>query len=379
MEGITKERIEETKERIKEYVQETPLVKLNLNPEELPPNTEIYLKLENLQTIGSFKIRGASAKITSLFSPNSQITPPKGVWTSSAGNMAQGVCIMAKTLNIKAIIVVPETAPQAKLTAIRRLGGEIIITSFDNWWKTMETRSYIGLEEFVFIPAFDDEEVLLGNGTIVPEIKKQLNGREPNAILCPWGGGGLTCGVASSSPFYFDYYHHEYSTEDNKNINENSNNSDNNVGKNNSNNENLVEKKGVKVYATEVSTAAPLSAALSAMKPIRIETTKTFVDGIGSPSVFPHMFNRAKDLGISGSLVADPDEIAYAIKLMIERNHIVSEGAGASSVACAMAGRAGSGVIVCIVSGANINSDILSSILLNTSLPPSFPTPVNSS
>jgi threonine dehydratase len=290
----------------------TPLVKLNV----VDAPAEIYLKLENLQPIGSFKIRGATNAIS--HTPAEQLA--RGVLTASAGNMAQGVAWKARDLGIACTVVAPETAPEAKLRAIDRLGARIIKVSFDEWWRTFERRAYPGVDA-VYIHAFDDMNVMAGNGTIGLEIVEDLP--DVAAVVVPWGGGGLTCGIGAAL---------------------------------------LALAPQCKIYAAEVSTAAPLSASLAAGSPRTIEYQASFVDGIGGKTVFADMFERARML-IEASLVATLDEVRAGLRLLAERNHIIAEGAGACPVACALAGRAGTGKVVCIVSGGNIDFGKLCEIL----------------
>ncbi|HKV34337.1 MAG TPA: threonine/serine dehydratase [Pyrinomonadaceae bacterium] len=290
----------------------TPLVRLNVDS----APAEIYLKLENLQPIGSFKIRGAANAMARL-------SPEKlahGVVTASAGNMAQGVAWCARSLGIPCTVIAPETAPETKIKAIERLGGRVIKVPFADWWRAFEERSFPGVEG-TFIHSFDDPDVMAGNGTIALEILEDLP--DVDAIVIPWGGGGLTCGIASV-------------------IRE--------------------ARPQCKIFAAEVATAAPLSASLSAGTPVEVEYQPSWVDGIGAKAVFPQMFERARKL-IDGSLVADLNSVADALRLLITRNHIVAEGAGACSVACALSGKAGGGKIVCIVSGGNIDASKLVRIL----------------
>lgn len=282
----------------------TPLVRLQVDS----APAEIYLKLENLQPIGSFKIRGAANAIARL-SPDKL---ERGVVTASAGNMAQGVAWCARSLGIPCTVIAPETAPETKIKAIERLGGRVIKVSFAEWWRAFAERSYAGVEG-TFIHAFDDPEVMAGNGTIALEILEDLE--EPDAVVIPWGGGGLTCGIGSA----------------------------------------LRElRPDCKVFAAEVETAAPLAASLAAATPTEIDYQASWVDGIGAKAVFPQMFERAQRI-IDGSLVADLNSVAEAVKLLFTRNHVVAEGAGACPVACALAGKAGGGRVVCIVSGGNID------------------------
>jgi threonine dehydratase len=290
----------------------TPLVRLNV----ANTPTEIYLKLENLQPIGSFKIRGAANAIGKM-SPG---TLAKGVLTASAGNMAQGVAWQARELGIPCTVVAPETAPQTKIDAIERLGGRVIKAPFEVWWTVFQERKYPGVDA-AFVHAFDDEDVMAGNGTIGLEILEDLPDVE--AVVVPWGGGGLACGIAAA-------------------IRE--------------------LKPSCKVYAAEAASAAPLSASIAAGSPQSIDYKPSFVDGIGAKTVFPNMFERAQKL-LDGSLTATLDEIADALRLVAERNRVIAEGAGATSVACALNGKAGTGKVACIVSGGNIDFEKLCSIL----------------
>jgi threonine dehydratase len=292
----------------------TPLVRLNTA--DVP--AEIYLKLENLQPIGAFKIRGAANAMTHI--PPEQLAP--GVLTASAGNMAQGVAWQARRLDIPCTVIAPETAPDAKIAAIERLGGRAIKVPFETWWQTFQDRAYPGVEG-AFIHAFDDPYVMAGNGTIGLEILEDLP--DVDTILVPWGGGGLACGIAAAI---------------------------------------RALKPNCRVYATEVATGAPLAASWAAGWPEVVDYQPSFVDGIGSKTVFPQMFERAKLL-LDGVFVAGLDEVAAALRLMVERNHIVAEGAGACPVACALGGQAGQGKVVCIVSGGNIDLNKLGTILMD--------------
>src|SRR5689334_19340076 len=290
----------------------SPLVRLNLD--EAP--AEIYLKLENLQPIGSFKIRGAANAIAHLSADQLK----RGVVTASAGNMAQGVAWCARSLGIPCTVIAPDTAPDAKVHAIERRGGRVIKVPFADWWRAFEERSFPGVEG-IFIHAFDDPHVMAGNGTIALEILEDL--KDPDAIVIPWGGGGLTCGIATAMREL---------------------------------------QPRCRIYAAEVETAAPLAASLAAGTPTEVDYRPSWVDGIGAKAVFPQMFARARNL-IDGSLVADLDSVAEALRLLMTRNHVVAEGAGACSVACALSSKAGPGKIVCIVSGGNIDASKLARIL----------------
>jgi len=277
---------------------------------------EIWLKLENLQPIGSFKIRGAANAMAVM--PPSQLA--RGVLTASAGNMAQGVAWCARSRGIACTVVAPDTAPTAKVTAIERLGARIIQAPFERWWQTFQDRSYPGIDA-TFIHAFDDPQVMAGNGTIGLEIFEDLPDVE--SVVIPWGGGGLAAGIGASL---------------------------------------RALSPKCRIYAAEAESGAPLAAALAAGAPASVEHRTTFVDGIGSRSVFPQMLARAQAL-LAGSLVSTLDEICSALRLMAERAHVIAEGAGACGVAAALAGRAGRGKVVCVVSGGNIDAGWLMAIL----------------
>lgn len=296
----------------------TPLVRLNVT--DAP--AEIYLKLENLQPINSFKIRGASNAIAHI-APKELA---RGVLTASAGNMAQGVAWQARELGIPCTVIAPDTAPETKIKAIERLGARPIKVPFDTWWQTFQERAYPGIEA-TFIHAFDDPYVMAGNGTIGLEILEDLP--DVDAIIIPWGGGGLASGIAAAV---------------------------------------RALKPACRLYAAEVATGAPLAASLAAGSPQTIDYQPSFVDGIGSKTVFPQMLERAASL-LDGALVAEVDEVATAVHLMAERNRVIAEGAGACPVACALNGQAGNGKIVCIVSGGNIDLSKLCAILTGGKLP----------
>ena len=302
---ITLTQVEEARRNIVGVALRTPLVRCNADLQ-----VELYLKLENLQPIGSFKIRGAANVMART--PREQLE--RGVLTASAGNMAQGVAFCARRMGIQATIVAPETAPATKIAAVERMGGRVIKVPFADWWRTFETRSYPGVDA-TFIHAFDDPDVMAGNGTIALELLEDLP--DLDAVVIPWGGGGLSCGIASV----------------------------------------LRERAPrVKVYAAEIETGAPLAASWEASEPRTVEYKPSFVDGIGSKMVFSNMFERARGL-LDGSLVVTLAEAAQAMKLVAERNRMIVEGAAACAVAAALSGRAGSGKVVAIVSGGNIDLD----------------------
>jgi threonine dehydratase len=314
---VTLATIEDARRRIAGSALRAPLVPLNCT--DAP--AEIYLKLENLQPIGSFKIRGATNAMARL--TDEQLR--RGVLTASAGNMAQGVAWRARELGIPCTIVAPDTAPAVKLDAIKRLGGRVIQVPFQVWWQTFQERAFPGVDG-VFLHAFDDPDVMAGNGTIGLEILEDVP--DVDAVVIPWGGGGLTCGIATAL---------------------------------------RAKRPGCRIYAAEVATAAPLTACLAAGYPMVVDHQPSFVDGIGSKTVFPQMLARAQAL-IDGSLVADLGEVAAAMRLLAERNHVIAEGAGACPVACALAGKAGRGKVVCVVSGGNIDLKTLCAVAAQAAL-----------
>jgi threonine dehydratase len=308
--------IRAARERIAGAAMRTPLVRLGVDGP-----AEIYLKLECLQPIGSFKIRGASNRMALA----SKAELARGVWTASAGNMAQGVAWNARRLGIPCTVVVPEGAPATKIAAVERLGGRVVAVPHDEWFDTFRTRKREGIEG-TFVHAFSDDAVMAGNGTIGLEILEDLP--DVDAVVVPFGGGGLAAGIASAL---------------------------------------RALRPKTKVYAAEADTAAPLAASLAKGEATEIAHTRTFVDGIGGPRVFPEMFVLAKEL-LDGSLVSTLGEIAAAIRLLVERNRVVAEGAGGVGVAAALAGKAGPGKVVCIVSGGNIDSATLA-LILNGGVP----------
>lgn len=301
---------------VMEVALRTPLVKLQA-PDILPEGTEIWLKLENLQPIGSFKLRGAHNAMRAL-SPEAL---SRGVLTASAGNMAQGVAFGARRLGVPCTVIAPDNAPETKVRAIERLGGEVIRVPRDRWWQTFQERTFPGLEERTFVHAFDDDNVMAGNGVIGIEILEDLP--DVDTVVIPFGGGGLACGIATAL---------------------------------------RALRPNTTLYAAEVAGAAPLSAALAHGEVQTIAYQPTFVDGIGSTMVFPRMWELARTL-LDGALVQSEQAARDAVRLMAERQRIIAEGAAACAVAAALSGAAGTGKIVCIVSGGNLDFGVLAGIL----------------
>ena len=309
--------IRAARERIAGVALRTPLVHLELDAgREAPAGMEVWLKLEVLQPVGSFKIRGA-ANAMALMEPT-ELAP--GVVTASAGNMAQGVAWNARRLGLKCTVVAPDHAPEAKIRAVERLGGRVLKVPFDEWWQAFVDRGRPGLDG-AFVHAFDDERVMAGNGTIGLELIEDLP--DIDTVLVPWGGGGLACGIASAVKAL---------------------------------------RPSTRVLAVEVETGAPLTASLAAGRPATVDYTPSFVDGIGSKTVFANMLERAQRL-LDGSVVVSLDEVASAVRLLATRAHVVAEGAGAAPVAAALSGRAGTGRMTCMVSGGSIDAGILAEIL----------------
>ncbi len=311
-EPIPIEDIRAAQRRIAGVAVRTPLIRLNVD--DAP--AEIYLKLENMQPIGAFKLRGAM----NVMSLTSRKRLEKGVWTVSAGNMAQGLAWTARRMGVKCAAVVPDDAPETKLASITRLGARFVKAPFADFARVFVTRTYEGMDG-LFIHPFSDPNVMAGNGTIGLEILEDLP--DVDAVVIAYGGGGLCCGIASAI---------------------------------------RALKPHVRIWAAEAVTSAPFAAALVAGEPVEIDHTPSFVDGIGSPRVNPEMWSLARRL-LDGSLVATPAAAAAAVKLMVERNHVIAEGAGAVSVAAALAGKAGGGKVACVVSGGNIDSQSLIKIL----------------
>ena len=308
---IPLEAIEEARARIEGAAVRTPLIRLHVDAP-----AEIWLKLENLQPIASFKLRGAANAVRQADPAELQA----GLVTASAGNMAQGVAWIARELGLPATIAVPEHAPDTKVAAIERLGGTVMRVPYADWWRAIEESRVEGVQGF-FVHPVSDERVMAGNGTIALEILEDLP--DPDAVLVPYGGGGLVTGIASAL---------------------------------------RALKPDTRVYAVEPETAAALNAALAAGEPTEVDYQPSFVDGSGSRMVLPDMWPRVSEL-IDGAFTVTLDETAAAVRLLAERVRVIAEGAGALAPAAALAGSAGSGKVVCVVSGGNIDMSTLAPIL----------------
>ena len=279
-------------------------------------SAEVHLKLENLQPIGSFKLRGAANAMAGL----DAATLAGGVCTASAGNMAQGVAWCARERGVPCTVIVPEHAPAAKTSAIERLGGTVIRVPFDQWWRTLVDPSHRDVEGH-FIHPFADTAVMAGNGTIGLEIFEDL--ASVDAIVVPFGGGGLACGIAAAARALSPH---------------------------------------TKVYAVEADTAAPLTASLAAGAPTAVMRTPTFIDGMGSGGLFAEMWPLVRSL-LTGTIVVSVGQVAAAVKGLAERSRVVAEGAGAAALAAVQTGALDGRKVVCVVSGGNIDLDVFASIL----------------
>jgi len=234
--------------------------------------------------------------------------------------MAQALAWCARRRGVPCTVVVPDHAPSTKLRAIDRFGARIVKVPFRRWVDVLSTHVLDGMDG-TFIHPFSDRAVMAGNGTIGLEIYEELP--DVDAVVIPYGGGGLSSGIASAL---------------------------------------RALNPETRIFAAEVATAAPFAASLAAGQPATVEYQASFVDGIGAPVVFPEMWSLTKQL-LDGSLVASLDEVAAAVRLLAERNRVIAEGAGAAPVAAALGGGAGTGRIVCIVSGGNIDAGCLARIL----------------
>ena len=306
------EAISDARGRIVGAALRTPLIPL----ETTDPELRVWLKLESLQPIGSFKIRGA-ANAMALADPTAL---ERGVYTGSAGNMAQGVAFNARRLGVGCRVIVPDSAPETKLDAIDRLGGVTVRVPFDEWWAVLRDHGHPAEEGF-FIHPVSDPNVIAGHGTIGLEILEDLP--DVSAVVVPYGGGGLSSGIASAL---------------------------------------AAHESDVPVYAAEVGTAAPFAASLEAGAPVEVDRIPTFVDGIGGKGVLPEMWPLTRSL-LAGSLVMSIEEVCEAIRRLVSSGHVVAEGAGGCAVAAALSGRAGKGDVVAVVSGGNIDTSVLATIL----------------
>ena len=297
--------IRAARERIATTIIRTPLVRLELGPGQ----PDIRLKLENLQPINAYKLRGAANAVAAL----SDSERRKGVWTISAGNAGQGVAYAARQAGVPCTVVAIETAPQAKLDRMRALGAKLILVDYTKAWKSLDDRAYPGAEG-TFIHPFDDDFFIAGHGTMGLEILEDAP--DTVAVIAAIGGGGLITGVASAVKAL---------------------------------------KPDVKIYGAEPETAAPMTRSLAAGRPETFPGWKaSFVDGAGGQSVFPRMWERMKPL-VDDTIVVTLDQTKAAMRMMAEKTRVIAEGAGCLPLAAALTGKAGRGPIVAVVSGGNID------------------------
>src|SRR5881296_11103 len=302
---IKLDEIKDARQRIAKTIVRTPLVRLELGPD-FP---DVRLKLENLQPINAYKLRGAANAVAML--PESE--RKRGVWTISAGNAGQGVAYAARKAGLPCTVVVIETAPASKIERMKALGAKLIPVPYDIAWKALEDRSFPGAEG-TFIHPFDDDNFIAGHGTMGLEILEDAP--DTAAVVASIGGGGLITGVGSAIKAL---------------------------------------KAEIKVFGVEPDTAAPAALSFEKGSPQVFANWKaSFVDGAGGQSLFPRMWERMKPV-VDGYLVVTLEETKSAMRLMAEKARIISEGAGALPLAAALNRGVGRGPIVAIVSGGNID------------------------
>src|SRR6266513_2347600 len=302
---IQLDEIREARERIARTIVRTPLVRLELG-QDFP---DIRLKLENLQPINAYKLRGATNAVAMLSASKRK----RGVWTISAGNAGQGVAYAARQAGVPCSVVVIETAPESKIERMRALGAKLFPVPYVVAWKTLDDRSFPGVEG-TFVHPFDDHNFIAGHATMGLEILEDAP--DTAAVIAGIGGGGLITGVGSAMKAL---------------------------------------KPGVRIWGAEPETAAPLARSLAAGSPQEFpDWQASFVDGAGGHSVFPRMWERMRPL-VAGCVVVTLEQTKRAMRLMAERARVISEGAGALPLAAALTGEAGRGPIVVVVSGGNVD------------------------
>ncbi|HJU36545.1 MAG TPA: pyridoxal-phosphate dependent enzyme [Gaiellaceae bacterium] len=303
---IPLEEIRRARERIGEDVLRTPLVPFGTDE-------RILLKLECLQPVGSFKLRGALSAVRAA----SPAEVARGVVTASAGNMAQGVAWAAREAGVPARVICPEGAPRAKLDRVEALGGEVVPVTHEEWWQAMLDRGREGVEG-LFVHPVADEAVMAGNGTIGLELAEDAP--ELDSVVIPWGGGGLATGIASAIKAL---------------------------------------RPETRVVTAEPETAAPLAAAFAAGRPTEIEFLPSWIDGAGGRALLPGMWEHAREL-VDEAVAVPLSEVEEAVRLLASGAHVVAEGAGALALAAALRR---DDRCVSIVSGGNIDPAVLAAIL----------------
>jgi threonine dehydratase len=305
--------IHDARARIAGTIVRTPLVRLELGP----GAPDIRLKLENLQPINAYKLRGAANAVALL----SDAERRRGVWTISAGNAGQGVAYAARKAGVPCTVVAIETAPASKLERMRALGATLVLVSYEAAWKALDDRAYPGVEG-TFVHPFDDQNFITGHATMGLEILEDAP--DTTAIIAAIGGGGLITGVGSAVKAL---------------------------------------KPAIRIWGAEPETAAPAALSFEHGSPqVFTNWQASFVDGAGGKSVFPRMWQRMKPV-MDGSIVVTLEETKRAMRLMAEKARVIAEGAGALPLAAALTGKAGSGPIVAIVSGGNIDLQKFSELI----------------
>jgi threonine dehydratase len=300
------------RDNIRPFALRTPLLRLHVEQ----PGCNFYLKLENLQPWGSFKIRAAVNVLKTLDAARLE----RGVLTASAGNFGQGLAFAARAMGVPATVVVPSGAAETKVKALAELGAKVLRRSFDEWWTVLTSRACPG-EDGIFVHPVAEPGVLAGNATIATEILEDLPGCD--AVVVPFGGGGLICGIGSVMRRL---------------------------------------RPATRIIVAESEAAQPAAGALRQGGPVVVPHRQSFVDGMGSTTVLAEMWPLLRAVADQAEC-ASFAQIAEAIRLLAGRHHVIAEAAGAVSVAAALGARALKGNVVCIVSGGNIDSEKLSAIL----------------
>jgi threonine dehydratase len=304
------------RDNIRPFALRTPLLKLNADL----PGANIFLKLENLQPWGSFKIRAAINALMTMDAARLR----HGVLTASAGNFGQGLAFAARAMGVPVTVVVPTAAAETKVEALVELGAKVIRRPFDEWWTILTSRGCPG-EDGVFVHPVAEPGVLSGNATIAEEILEELPACD--AVVVPFGGGGLICGIGSVMRRL---------------------------------------RPTARMIVAESEAAQPAAAALRHGGPVKVPHRQSFVDGMGSTTVLPEMWPLLRAVA-DRSECASFEQITAAIRLLARRHHLIAEAAGAVSLAAALSPQPAEGNIVCIVSGGNIDSDKLAAILAGKS------------
>jgi threonine dehydratase len=312
---VSLEDVRAAADRIRGSVVRTPLLSMDHDR-----GAEIHLKLENLQPIGSFKLRGATNSVAAI----DPALLGEGLGTASAGNMGRAVAWLARDHGVPCTVVVPDTAPDAKLDPLRGLGARIVAEPFERWWRALEEGGHPAISG-TFLHPVASAAMIAGNGTIGLELLEDMPRLE--AVVVPFGGGGLSSGIACAIKAL---------------------------------------RPQVRVFAAEVEGAAPFAASLAAGHPVRVEHRRTFVDGIGSGSVLAQMWPLTS-LVLDGSIVVSLEEVADAMRTLAVRGRVIAEGAGAAALAAALTGRAGEGRVAAVISGGNIDRHVIGDILAGRS------------